>query len=242
MYCCRHTTPTRGKTTRDDSREPARLHPSTISQPGCCRQILLIARHFFTYLCYRQVDGINHWPIPDIKVANRGCSIRIPRECAEERSHCPKVFGAIFKILIFSFFDIRKGFLEDRRPSSNCDPYQVFLSGNGWKSCLGMVLNWHVHVCGGGGGVLNFKSPWWFADAHLKFRLNAHCLELVQVTEVLVKTCCLDEWTSLPSSTGARFVNILSWARLPFLGHCFDHNSDTPWHSDTTFSDKAIFS
>jgi len=36
-------------------------------------------------------------------VANRGCSIRIPRECAEER----------------------KGYLEDRRPSSNCDPYQV---------------------------------------------------------------------------------------------------------------------
>lgn len=36
-------------------------------------------------------------------VANRGCSIRIPRNCAEER----------------------KGYLEDRRPSSNCDPYQV---------------------------------------------------------------------------------------------------------------------
>ena len=36
-------------------------------------------------------------------VANRGCSIRIPREVAEKRS----------------------GYLEDRRPSSNCDPYQV---------------------------------------------------------------------------------------------------------------------
>ena len=36
-------------------------------------------------------------------VANRGCSIRIPRSCAEER----------------------KGYLEDRRPSSNCDPYKV---------------------------------------------------------------------------------------------------------------------
>lgn len=36
-------------------------------------------------------------------VANRGCSIRIPRTVAEER----------------------KGYLEDRRPSSNCDPYQV---------------------------------------------------------------------------------------------------------------------
>merc|ERR1711863_179449 len=36
-------------------------------------------------------------------VANRGCSIRIPRGVAEERM----------------------GYLEDRRPSSNCDPYQV---------------------------------------------------------------------------------------------------------------------
>jgi len=36
-------------------------------------------------------------------VANRACSIRIPRDCAEER----------------------KGYLEDRRPASNCDPYQV---------------------------------------------------------------------------------------------------------------------
>lgn len=36
-------------------------------------------------------------------VANRGCSIRIPRACADEK----------------------KGYLEDRRPSSNCDPYAV---------------------------------------------------------------------------------------------------------------------
>lgn len=36
-------------------------------------------------------------------VANRGCSIRIPREVADEK----------------------KGYLEDRRPSSNCDPYSV---------------------------------------------------------------------------------------------------------------------
>lgn len=36
-------------------------------------------------------------------VANRGCSIRIPRDVAAEK----------------------KGYLEDRRPSSNCDPYQV---------------------------------------------------------------------------------------------------------------------
>jgi len=36
-------------------------------------------------------------------VANRGCSIRIPRGCAEDK----------------------KGYLEDRRPSSNADPYKV---------------------------------------------------------------------------------------------------------------------
>jgi len=36
-------------------------------------------------------------------VANRGCSIRVPRSVAEER----------------------KGYLEDRRPASNSDPYQV---------------------------------------------------------------------------------------------------------------------
>jgi len=36
-------------------------------------------------------------------VANRGCSVRIPRSVAEQN----------------------KGYLEDRRPSSNCDPYSV---------------------------------------------------------------------------------------------------------------------
>jgi len=36
-------------------------------------------------------------------VANRGCSIRIPRSVAKER----------------------RGYFEDRRPSSNCDPYRV---------------------------------------------------------------------------------------------------------------------
>lgn len=36
-------------------------------------------------------------------VANRGASIRIPRGCAEAK----------------------KGYLEDRRPASNCDPYAV---------------------------------------------------------------------------------------------------------------------
>lgn len=36
-------------------------------------------------------------------VANRGASIRIPRGVAEDK----------------------KGYLEDRRPASNCDPYSV---------------------------------------------------------------------------------------------------------------------
>lgn len=36
-------------------------------------------------------------------VANRGCSIRIPRGVADDG----------------------KGYFEDRRPSSNCDPYSV---------------------------------------------------------------------------------------------------------------------
>ena len=36
-------------------------------------------------------------------IANRGCSIRVPRSVGEER----------------------KGYLEDRRPSANCDPYCV---------------------------------------------------------------------------------------------------------------------
>ena len=44
-------------------------------------------------------------------VANRGCSIRIPRTVAEER----------------------KGYLEDRRPSSNCDPYQVTIKWLQWS-------------------------------------------------------------------------------------------------------------
>lgn len=36
-------------------------------------------------------------------VANRGASVRIPRQCAEDGY----------------------GYLEDRRPASNCDPYRV---------------------------------------------------------------------------------------------------------------------
>lgn len=43
------------------------------------------------------IDSFSHG------VANRGVSVRIPRQCAEDG----------------------KGYLEDRRPSSNCDPYRV---------------------------------------------------------------------------------------------------------------------
>lgn len=43
------------------------------------------------------IDSFSHG------VANRGASVRIPRQCAEDG----------------------KGYLEDRRPSSNCDPYSV---------------------------------------------------------------------------------------------------------------------
>ena len=66
----------------------------------------------FVFLCFpgkdneRRLTGLHETSsIHDFSagVANRGCSIRIPRTVAEER----------------------KGYLEDRRPSSNCDPYQV---------------------------------------------------------------------------------------------------------------------
>ena len=46
-------------------------------------------------------------------VANRGCSIRIPR--TTEADDC--------------------GYLEDRRPSSNCDPYVV--TGMIMETCMG---------------------------------------------------------------------------------------------------------
>lgn len=75
-------------------------------------------------------------------VANRGCSIRIPRNVAEDK----------------------KGYLEDRRPSSNCDPYQVHL-------LYALVLPILVV----------FWSKWSLISSQ-------------KVTEVLVKTCCLDEW------------------------------------------------
>lgn len=52
------------------------------------------------YICSR----VNiEWSMFVPGVANRGASIRIPRGVAEDK----------------------KGYLEDRRPSSNCDPYAV---------------------------------------------------------------------------------------------------------------------
>ncbi|CAF1132695.1 unnamed protein product [Rotaria magnacalcarata] len=51
----------------------------------------------FSTLAMREPNGI------DYGVANRGSSIRIPRQCDEKRC----------------------GYFEDRRPASNCDPYCV---------------------------------------------------------------------------------------------------------------------
>ena len=52
-------------------------------------------------------------------VANRGASVRIPRQCAEDGY----------------------GYLEDRRPASNCDPYRVTeaivkttIMGHAWQA------------------------------------------------------------------------------------------------------------
>ena len=76
--------------------------------------LLLIANYFASPLYFlisgkdneRRLTGLHETSsIHDFSagVANRGCSIRIPRDCAEKKC----------------------GYLEDRRPSSNCDPYQV---------------------------------------------------------------------------------------------------------------------
>ena len=90
-------------------------------------------------------------------VANRGCSIRIPRDVAEKRS----------------------GYLEDRRPSSNCDPYQV---------CnFSVYILFSMYVCWNNAMATTlfiFKLYLWF-----------------QVTEVLVRTCCLDEWADTNTTT-----------------------------------------
>ena len=51
-------------------------------------------------------------------VANRGSSIRIPRDVAEQGY----------------------GYLEDRRPSSNCDPYSVLVSLSGLTTILTILL------------------------------------------------------------------------------------------------------
>ena len=52
-------------------------------------------------------------------IANRGCSIRIPREVAAQGY----------------------GYLEDRRPSSNCDPYEVFCVIFLFSSSLWIILS-----------------------------------------------------------------------------------------------------
>lgn len=88
-------------------------------------------------------------------VANRGCSIRIPRGVAEER----------------------KGYLEDRRPASNCDPYQVRPSL--YISC--------IYVSAGCQHIFKYKC------IYMDICIYSSSFLVVQVTEVMVKTCCLDE-------------------------------------------------
>ena len=57
-------------------------------------------------------------------VANRGCSIRIPREVAEKGY----------------------GYLEDRRPSSNCDPYSVSLGLVWFGYSVGSFCAWYMVI------------------------------------------------------------------------------------------------
>lgn len=71
--------------------------------------VVVKLRPFTIFLPVRQLLGrlfgstLKFCYFSPLGVANRGCSIRVPRGVAEER----------------------KGYLEDRRPASNSDPYQV---------------------------------------------------------------------------------------------------------------------
>ena len=51
-------------------------------------------------------------------VANRGCSIRIPRHVYEQS-------GSLTSTVAFSNLCTGYGYFEDRRPASNIDPYRV---------------------------------------------------------------------------------------------------------------------
>ena len=64
-------------------------------------------------------------------VANRGCSIRIPREVG--RYFYFSSLGPDFATFFNLFAQVAEkgyGYLEDRRPSSNCDPYSVSATFN----------------------------------------------------------------------------------------------------------------
>ena len=53
-------------------------------------------------------------------VASRGCSIRIPRQAADDGKVRKTTICRTRVSILYS-----QGYFEDRRPSSNCDPYQV---------------------------------------------------------------------------------------------------------------------
>ena len=69
-------------------------------------------------------------------VANRGCSIRIPREVCRCFYFSSSIFSSLgpdFATLFNPFAQVAEkgyGYLEDRRPSSNCDPYSVSATFN----------------------------------------------------------------------------------------------------------------
>ena len=93
---------------------------------------------------------LTHRLIPNIKVANRGCSIRIPRECAEERSPCPTFWGIIFKnwILDPHSFTLERASWRTGGPAVTAIHTRYSFQGMVEKrSFLGLdlVLNWCVH-------------------------------------------------------------------------------------------------
>lgn len=83
-----------------------------ISQPVSIESFFSFLFFFLRVFDILKMSGIHNtisyyhslfYTVRFLGVANRGASIRIPRGCAEEK----------------------KGYLEDRRPASNCDPYRV---------------------------------------------------------------------------------------------------------------------
>ena len=80
------------------------------------------------------------------------CSIRIPRQVAED-GH---------------------GYLEDRRPASNCDPYS------------GTLLRTHCPL----GHVFDGLRAWAKDISHYPSHRGGSCFA---VTEIIIRTTCLDQ-------------------------------------------------